>query len=150
MGGMPDGLLVWRSQQVLTGLGLQVSNPWSLPTVSLFMSAKYAQEKEVLCQAALNSYLKKRMTYEQLCNALELCLTNPSREWALLLRFSLAWMSSSARRSVDTRSLTFRSLCVEDLPGSALDTPWVRSICLAWHSCEKHKWIAVDSAVCCR
>ena len=92
------------------------------------MSAKYAEEKTVLCQAALNSYLKKRMTYEQLCTALELCLNNPSREWALLLRFSLSWMSSSARRSVDTRSLTFRALCVEDLQGSALDTPWVRDL----------------------
>ncbi len=73
MVGTPNSLLVWHSQQEFTGLGMQVSNPWSLPTVASFMSAKYAQEKQVLCQAALNSYLKKRMTYEQLCTALELC-----------------------------------------------------------------------------
>ncbi|KAK9816894.1 hypothetical protein WJX72_006860 [[Myrmecia] bisecta] len=30
-----------------------------------------------------------------------------------------------ARRSVDTRSLTFRAVCVEDLQRSSIDTPWV-------------------------
>ena len=91
------------------------------------MSAKYSAEKTVLSQVALTSYLHKRMTYAQLCLAMKLALENPRREWALLIRFALAWMSSSARRSSDMRLLLFRSMCKQTTRQSTPKEPWVRA-----------------------
>ena len=82
-----------------TLLVVQVTNPWSLETVSSFMSSKYNAEKTVLSEVALSSYMHKRMDRAQLCTAMRLALENRRKEWALLIRFALAWMSSSARRA---------------------------------------------------
>ncbi len=108
--------------------------------MQLFMSSKYAQERDALCGQVLSSYLKKRMSYDQLCKALELCLKNPSPEWALLLRFSLTWMASCARRSVDVRTLAFTGMVLDDLPRATASTPWVRLHPFA--RCCVHAYIA--------
>ena len=107
--------------------GLQVTNPWSLETVSSFMAAKYRAERASLSEAALSRFLHKRMTHEQLCRAMDLALNNPSREWALLIRFALTWMSSSARRAADVRSLVYRALCTHETRQSTANDPWVRA-----------------------
>ena len=104
---------------------MQVTNPWSLETVSSFMSSKYNAEKTVLSKSALSSFLHKRMTHSQLCLAMKLALNNSTREWALLIRFALAWMSSSARRSSDMRLLLQRAMCIHNTRQSTAKDPWV-------------------------
>ena len=111
--------------------GLQVTNPWSLETVSSFMAAKYRAERATLSQAALSSYLHRRMTHEQLCRAMDLALDSRSREWALLIRFALTWMSSSARRAADVRYLVYSALCTYEARHSTARDPWVKLLCKA-------------------
>ena len=43
------------------------------------MAAKYAGEKKLLADNALNCYLIKRMNYEQLCRAMELALRHANQ-----------------------------------------------------------------------
>ena len=93
------------------------------------MSSKYNAERTVLSQVALSSYLHKRMDRVQLCTAMRLALENRRKEWALLIRFALAWMSSSARRASDMRLIFFRAMCTNDTLQSTAKDPWVR-ICL--------------------
>ena len=112
-----------QQQIILALLDVQVTNPWSLETVSSFMSSKYYAEKAVLSEAALSSYLYKRMNRQQLCTAMQLALEHRRKEWALLIRFALAWMSSSARRASDMRLLFFRAMCTDDTLQSNRDGP---------------------------
>ena len=104
----------------------QVTAPWKLATVSLFIAAKYAEEKKVLAENALNCYLVKRMTHEQLCRAMELALGHANRHWAVLIRFCLAWMCSAARRSSDMLGLLYRSMCFSDFRQATDAEPLVR------------------------
>ena len=107
---------------------MQVTNPWSLETISLFMCAKYYEERTILSKVALSTFLRKRMTYEQLCRAMSVALHNPSREWALLIRLALARMSSAARRSCDMRSVTYRSMCTHITRSTLVQNPWMRAL----------------------
>ena len=104
----------------------QVTASWKLATVSSFMAAKYAEEKKVLADNALNCYLVKRMTHEQLCRAMELALEHANRHWAVVIRFCLAWMCSAARRSSDMLGLLYTSTCVSDFRQATDSEPLVR------------------------
>ena len=91
------------------------------------MAAKYAGEKKLLADNALNCYLIKRMNYEQLCRAMELALRHANRHWAVLIWFCLAWMCSAARRSSDMLGLFYRSMCVNDFRRATDSDPLVRN-----------------------
>ena len=106
----------------------QVKNPWSLATVGSFMSAKYRQEKSALAESALTVYLCKRMSHAQLKKAMELALNHPKREWAFLIRFSLAWACGAARRSSDMLNLLFAGMCVHDFRQTTPDEPLVSRV----------------------
>lgn len=93
------------------------------------MSAKYNSEKKVLCNAALSAYLKKQMSHAQLCTAMRLALDHQSHHWAVTLRLSLTWMAASARRSIDARLMTYRSMCVQETRQATAQEPWVRLTC---------------------
>ena len=86
-----------------------------------FMSAKYRQEKAALAESALTVYLCKRMAHAQLQRAMELALSHPKPEWALIIRFSLAWACGAARRSSDMLNLLFAGLCVHDFRQTTQD-----------------------------
>ena len=74
------------------------------------MAARYRNKKSALAEQALNVYLCKRMTHAQLVRAMELALAHPKREWATLIRFSLAWACAAARRSSDILNMVHCSL----------------------------------------
>ena len=128
-----------RLQQLAQGLytSQTVTNPWSLETVSSFMAAKYRAEKASLCQNALNSFLHKQMSHQQLCRAMELALNNSSREWVSLIHFALTWMSASARRAADVRSLVYSALCTYEIRQSTANDPWVSLLQLCTCFCKQ-------------
>ena len=67
----------------------------------------------------------KRMTHAQLVRAMELAMAHPKREWAILIRFSLAWACAAARRSADMLNMVFSGLCVHDFRVTTQDEPLV-------------------------
>ena len=92
------------------------------------MSAKYRQEKSALAESALTVYLCKRMTHAQLKKAMELALNHGKPQWAFLIRFSLAWACSSARRTSDMLNLLFAGMCLHDFREATPDEPLVSRV----------------------
>ncbi len=125
-GGVASAV-VWADPTWPVFTAVQVANPWSLETVSLYMSSKYNLEKQLLVRTALTVYLRKRMTHAQLLRAMRLCLDplHVSSSWGITLRCAMAYMCSSARRTGDMRHLTFSSCCAEPVRQTTDEEPWV-------------------------
>lgn len=67
--------------------------------VKSFMSSLYKTQRSELCRSALSSSLAKRMTYQNLLDALRLSL-DLEPGWAIQARLAIAFGASAARRSV--------------------------------------------------